>query len=67
VFGLDWTTDPAGRNGTVGITATVDAGTAQVSLAVDDDYRDRLEAKLAQRASAVPSCRPAPSSPAMSW
>jgi hypothetical protein len=32
VFGLDWTTDPAGRNGTVGVTATVNAGTTQVSL-----------------------------------
>jgi hypothetical protein len=32
VFGLDWTTDPAGKNGTVGVTATVNAGTTQVSL-----------------------------------
>jgi hypothetical protein len=32
VFGLDWTTDPAGRGRTVGIIATVNAGTTQVAL-----------------------------------
>jgi hypothetical protein len=32
VFGLNWTTDPVGKSGTVGVTATVNAGTTQVSL-----------------------------------